>query len=66
MIEQNSNVLQKLRIGQRYIFKFSHRKGGLGIVCDVDRSNETFVVFDMESQGYETIPLRRLRGCENA
>ena len=61
----NNNVLQKLRIGKQYMFSFTHRKGGLGIVCEVDRDNESFVVYDVATKDYERIPLRRLRACEN-
>jgi hypothetical protein len=47
------------------MFSFTHRKGGLGIVCEIDRSNEAFVVYDVASKGYERIPLRRLKSYEN-
>lgn len=61
----NHNTLQKLRVGKQYMFSFTHRKGGLGIVCEVDITHNAFVVYDVATKGYERIPLRRLKACEN-
>lgn len=57
-------LFDTLFVGKRYKFDFSHRKGRVGVVCDVDKSKRTFVVYDIATNGYELIPHHRLLSCE--
>jgi len=57
-------MFDTLFVGKRYKFNFTHRKGCVGVVCDVDKSKQTFVVYDVATAGYELIPHHRLLSCE--
>jgi len=67
MNTKNNNsvhLLDTLFVGKRYKFHFTHRKACIGVVCDVDKSKQTFVVYDVATAGYELIPVQRLMSCE--
>jgi len=50
-------MFDTLFVGKRYKFNFTHRRGCVGVVCDVDKSKQTFVVYDVATAGYELIPI---------
>jgi hypothetical protein len=54
-----NNKIDSLRRGERYVFNFTHKKNIHGIVCDVNLDRNYFVVYDMASKGYESIPQHR-------
>ena len=54
-----NNAIDFLRYGKRYIFNFTHKKNVVGIVCDVNLDRNYFVIYDIKSKDYESIPQRR-------
>lgn len=60
----NIRLFDMLLIGKQYVFKYTHRPAGAGIVCELDRHKQTVVVYDLASKGYELVPIRRLLSCE--
>ena len=53
------NKISYLRYGKEYQFTFTHKGIVRGIVCDIDTTNNTFVVYDIKTKGYENIPQHR-------
>jgi hypothetical protein len=54
-----NNKVSSLRCGKQYQFMFTHKVNVRGIVCDIDNKNNTFVVYDINTKGYENIPQHR-------
>lgn len=54
-----NNKISSLRCGKQYHFTFTHKGMVRGIVCDTDTNNNTFVVYDVKTKGYEIIPQHR-------
>ena len=54
-----NSQLDSLRYGKHYVFNFTHKKNIRGIVFDVNLDRKSFVIYDMDSQDYESIPLHR-------
>jgi hypothetical protein len=53
------NNIDVLRRGKCYIFNFTHKKNVSGIVCEINLDKNFFVVYDLNTKGYESIPCRR-------
>lgn len=58
------HMFDTLFVGKRYKFCFTHRKECIGVVCDIDKAKQTFVVCDLSNNGYELVPVKRLLFCE--
>lgn len=58
-MSNNNGRIEILQYGKQYIFNFTHKKNIHGIVCDVDVDRKSFVVYDVNTKGYESIPQRR-------
>jgi len=54
-----NNNISSLRTGKHYYFTFTHKPNVYGIICDVDIEKNTFVVYDVNTKGYEIIPQHR-------
>lgn len=54
-----SNPINFLRTGKHYTFNFTHKKNVHGIVCEVNLDKNFFVIYDVDSNSYESIPQRR-------
>lgn len=68
MSSTNNNsvrLFDTLFVGKRYKFAFTHRVDCVGVVCDVDKTKKTFVVYDSFTRDYELIPIKRLLRCES-
>ena len=54
-----NNRIDLLRYGKSYVFNFTHKKNIHGIVCEVNVDKNYFVIYDLTTKGYESIPQRR-------
>jgi len=54
-----NNRIDFLRYGKSYVFNFTHKKNIHGIVCEVNVDKNFFVIYDLTTKGYESIPQRR-------
>ena len=58
-------LFDTLFVGKRYKFAFTHKISCIGVVCEVDKNKQTFVVYDSVTNDYELIPMKRLLRCES-
>lgn len=54
-----NNKIDFLSYGKHYVFNFTHKKNIRGIVCEVNVDKNYFVIYDLTSKGYESIPQHR-------
>lgn len=54
-----NNRIDYLRRGKHYTFNFSHKKNVHGIVCEINLERNFFVIYDVETKEYESIPQHR-------
>lgn len=59
-----NNQMHLLRRGKHYVFNFTHKKNVHGIVCEINLDREFFVVYDVNTKDYESIPQRRFINFE--